>query len=592
MGSSGRYTQKLVLAVLLLIAITYWRFDTSRSSSENYQHSLPHGIVDGLHHAAPSKVDRGYSVKPLAYIFPEFYTFKENTEFHGEGFTEWVNVKGVERNRYGLETIRPHERIGGFYNGLEKATRRRQGNFLRDHGFYGAVFHHYWFDGKPIMDHVVKAMLKDGEPNVPFMLSWANDPWSRSGGDVLLEQKYGRHEAWRKHFDYLLPFFKHPQYIRSEGKVQFVMYHPGHGGHIIPQMFAAWRQWAVEEGLGGMDIIETRWGQEATIDQWKNHMPDAVNEFHPNILGEDTSRFYDIKRISRVYHRGTLTCLDTTPHHPTDGIAVANPFCHPKMWQNHMVEMLRIIKEKPNPIGVENFLFVNALNAWGEGNALEPSAQFGTGYGDAMIEALEISEREHIWPDVAAADGLIRDKMISTVMDQDPDVCVIVRTSGHDADDRKFQLDAMLKSLQAQTNQKWRAAVVRTNTTARFDTLDEIVDRQFDRRIKHLQMPGDVKMLPPYNDGGYMATDWWVEHLTLPNELCEGAKYFLITHGNSTYAPTAFEAVAGANVDMIGLNVESKHTIQDYDNRQNTPWDDRCSSLQQVSSPILNTNAL
>lgn len=123
-------------------------------------------------------------------------------------------------------------------------TRRRYGKFLKDSSFYGAVsnsfpfaatstrntlpllefcyisglifsqiFHHYWFVDRPIKEHVIEAMLADGEPDIPFMLSWANEPWSArwdrgKSGQVLVAQEYGLHEIWRKHFDWLLPFFQ------------------------------------------------------------------------------------------------------------------------------------------------------------------------------------------------------------------------------------------------------------------------------------------------------------------------------------------------------------------------------------------------
>lgn len=107
------------------------------------------------------------------------------------------------------------------------------------------------------MDHILQAMLKDGEPKTPFMLSWANEPWTANwdGNDVsrvLIPQDYGSIQDWREHFDWLLSFFRHPLYIRSNGKIQFIVYKPGHMGPVDPYMYAAWKQWAIEEGLGGM----------------------------------------------------------------------------------------------------------------------------------------------------------------------------------------------------------------------------------------------------------------------------------------------------------------------------------------------------
>ncbi len=114
-----------------------------------------------------------YSIKPLAYVFPQFHAIPENDEFWGVNFTEWTNVKKVTHNAYGQETLRPTEEVG-YYNLLDRSTRARQAQLLRDTGFYGIVFHHYWF-GRPVMDKVLLSLLHDGEPDLPFMLNWANE---------------------------------------------------------------------------------------------------------------------------------------------------------------------------------------------------------------------------------------------------------------------------------------------------------------------------------------------------------------------------------------------------------------------------------
>lgn len=72
------------------------------------------------------KTSTEYSIKPIVYIFPQYYPFKQNNEIWFPNFTEWDNVRKAEHNNWGLETIRPHPSIG-YYNGLEFATRERQG---------------------------------------------------------------------------------------------------------------------------------------------------------------------------------------------------------------------------------------------------------------------------------------------------------------------------------------------------------------------------------------------------------------------------------------------------------------------------------
>lgn len=75
----------------------------------------------------------GYSLKPLAYVFPQFHAIPENDKFWGTGFTEWDNVRRIERNKHGLETPRPAEEIG-YYNLLDYDVRKRYSKLVRDAG--------------------------------------------------------------------------------------------------------------------------------------------------------------------------------------------------------------------------------------------------------------------------------------------------------------------------------------------------------------------------------------------------------------------------------------------------------------------------
>lgn len=71
-----------------------------------------------------------YSIKPLAYVFPQFHPIPENDKFWGENFTEWTNVVKVTHNVYGGETLRPAASIG-YYNLLDYSTRERYRDLIR-----------------------------------------------------------------------------------------------------------------------------------------------------------------------------------------------------------------------------------------------------------------------------------------------------------------------------------------------------------------------------------------------------------------------------------------------------------------------------
>lgn len=203
-----------------------------------------------------------------------------------------------------------------------------------DNSFHGIVYHHYWFEGRPVMQRALEAMLDDGEPDVPFMLSWANEPWTKhwdgqDGHDVLLAQQYGGPDAWRTHFDWLLPYFRHKNYIRVGGRVQFVIYGPNHIGATGKHMYAAWKQWAVEEGLEGLDIIETYIQHSVPSPD-----TDAVNEFQFRTSGSQDPIHWPMEnRVAKVYHRGARVGWDNSPRHASTGHGTADTFAHPELWK-------------------------------------------------------------------------------------------------------------------------------------------------------------------------------------------------------------------------------------------------------------------
>ncbi len=112
--------------------------------------------------------------------------------------------------------MRPSDAIG-YYNVVEYPTRQRRARYLLDIGLYSVVYHHYWFTGKAATDHGIQAMLKDGELNTHFMLSWTNESWTarwdgQEWREIFIAQGYGKVADWRAHFDWLLPSFRHPQH--------------------------------------------------------------------------------------------------------------------------------------------------------------------------------------------------------------------------------------------------------------------------------------------------------------------------------------------------------------------------------------------
>lgn len=72
-----------------------------------------------------------YSIKPLAYVFPQFHPIPENDKFWGENFTEWDFVQKMDINKYGLDILLPTEEVG-YYNLLDLSVRQRWTDTIRN----------------------------------------------------------------------------------------------------------------------------------------------------------------------------------------------------------------------------------------------------------------------------------------------------------------------------------------------------------------------------------------------------------------------------------------------------------------------------
>lgn len=197
-------------------------------------------------------------MKIIAFYLPQFHTFPENDKWWGKGFTEWTNTKKAKPQFKGH--YQPHvPKDENYYNLLDKNTLKKQVNMSKEYNIYVFCFYHYWFkNGKKLMEKPVENFLQNKDIDINFCLSWANESWTRAwdGGnkEVLIEQEYGNSEEWKKHFYYLLPFFKDERYIKNDDKPILLIYRP----EIIPQideMIGLWQKLAKENGLNGIYFI-------------------------------------------------------------------------------------------------------------------------------------------------------------------------------------------------------------------------------------------------------------------------------------------------------------------------------------------------
>lgn len=131
-----------------------------------------------------------------------------------------------------------------------------QVEIAKKHEVYGFCFYHYWFDGHMLLQKSMENMLVNKDVNILYCICWANESWTnawKSDGNTktLISQRYGDKKEWKKHFEYLLQFFKDNNYILENEKPLFVIYRP-EICECLNDMLDYWDALAKENGFKGM----------------------------------------------------------------------------------------------------------------------------------------------------------------------------------------------------------------------------------------------------------------------------------------------------------------------------------------------------
>ncbi len=376
-------------------------------------------------------------MKIIAFYLPQFHDIPENDEWWGKGFTEWTNVKKAKPwfEGHAQPRIPLNE---NYYNLLDDDVKVWQAELAKKYGIYGFCYYHYWFNGKLLLEKPMEQMLKNKDIDLPFCISWANEPWTRAwvgGKEVIMPQYYGDITEWKAHFDYLLPFFKDDRYIKIDGKPFFVIYR-AEAVTNLNDMLDTWDQMAKENGFPGMsfayqdvtfDLIEGRddsrfdydiefqptyyrtdksigtgikttrlWKTLRTIKRKINVLKeqrtgvDAVraNEKEKTEVGREDfaeawSYILNRKPASEKNIPGAFVGWDNTPRKGVNGSASIGDT--PEAIKECFKK--QIINARDNYH--KDMIFVHAWNEWAEGGYLEPDTRFGYGKLEAIRDALQ-----------------------------------------------------------------------------------------------------------------------------------------------------------------------------------------------------------
>ena len=372
----------------------------------------------------------------IGLYLPQYHPIPENDEWWGKGFTEWNNVvkaKPLFRGHY-----QPHLPADlGFYDLRLPEVREQQAELAREAGLEGFCYYHYWFgNGKQLLQRPFEEVLASGKPNFPFCLCWANHDWTSKTWEkgsslrrdtMIMKMEYSR-EDYVRHFNYLLPAFRNPRYIKVDGKPLFAVWAPRN----IPdgkEFIDLWQKMAQENGLKGIHFVgqTDNTGKALSGKKANYYSADMAKDYYKSVLdlGFDAVMSQGYRRavaLAQGRAKMTLKLLSFNSFMPTYskidyGRLMENYYVEEDRWENvyptllpqwdrtpragskteivtgtspekfqHYTEQaIQIIANKQPE---HQILFLKSWNEWGEGNYVEPDQKFGHGWLQAIRNAM------------------------------------------------------------------------------------------------------------------------------------------------------------------------------------------------------------
>lgn len=350
-------------------------------------------------------------LRSIAFVLPQFHPISENDIWWGKGFTEWTNVtkaKPLFKGHYQPQL--PTDL--GFYDLRLPEARKAQADLAKEYGIHGFCYYHYWFNGKRLLDQPIDGMLTQKDLDMPFMLCWANENWTRRWDgldhEILIKQEYSEKDDV-EHIRWLCKHvFSDERYIRVANCPVFLIYRHD----LFPNFkntVARWKEIASSEfDFDGIYVcIVESFNRRVNPNDFDCA---AVVEFAPHLVlkkklkkNRKKSSFFRNKKTEfdfRDFKEGVMFSLkrevpdyklfrcvtpawDNTPRKGEQGIISVGS--SPELYEN----WLKSLVEKFIPYSEdENFIFINAMNEWAEGNHLEPCIKYGRAYLEATKNAL------------------------------------------------------------------------------------------------------------------------------------------------------------------------------------------------------------
>jgi hypothetical protein len=259
----------------------------------------------------------------------------------------------------------------------------------------------------------IDEIVASGAPDFPFMLCWANEPWTRNwdglSREILLPQDYL--PGWERQFAAdAAPIIRDPRYLRLNGKPVLGIYRTMHMPDA-PGAIGRLRKAFMEEAITDLHLIGgwLRIGDDAPLPNqasdlgldayfefpphempfqpleipWSERMPGCKADIFDYGATVDAALDRIAAKPTGFRYRGVMMGWDNTARRGAKAFAFHG--ATPANFRRWLRATLRIARSESR--GAETAVFINAWNEWAEGTYLEPDRDFGTGWLEAVASA-------------------------------------------------------------------------------------------------------------------------------------------------------------------------------------------------------------
>ena len=356
-------------------------------------------------------------MKFIAFYLPQFHEIPENNQWWGEGFTEWTNMKKAKPLYPGHNQPRIPLNYN-YYDLSKKETLQWQAEIARQYGIHGFCIYHYWFGDKMLLEKPAEILLENKDIDINYCFCWANESWTNAwvskSNKVLIEQKYGDKEEWKKHFDYFLPFFMDHRYIKENNMPLLVIYRP----ELIPclnEMLDYLNSLAKKKGFAGITFAyqQTQFddihGDDSRFTYNIEYEPmyalrdlnyrNPIKKFVQKTIDKLNNTVFKNNTITRervsikrwdydkvwkavINHKpssdkciaGAFVDWDNSPRRGNKGYVIENG--NPEKFGMYLEKQVENVKKNYH----NEYIFIFAWNEWAEGGYLEPDTKNGYRY--------------------------------------------------------------------------------------------------------------------------------------------------------------------------------------------------------------------